>query len=428
MLDALHILRHFFAARRLSASIQTDDDLRTRQAGGLYRFRREVLKKSPFYGTMWNDHFGRFPMMSKAEMLAQFSRINTVGIDLEQAMETAMKAERSRDFAPMIGEVTIGLSSGTSGRRGIFMASKAERLKWAGVMLAKALPRSILRPHRIAFFLRANSNLYSTLNRGSHLSLDFYDLTLPISHHVATLNANQPDVLTAPASVLRALSEEASRGRLAIRPIRILSVAEVLEPEDATFIAEHLGSEVHQIYQCTEGFLGISGADGRIRLNEEYLIVEKEWVDRKAGRFVPIITDFTRSTQPIVRYRLDDVLVEDLSDTSPFTVLKAIEGRCDDVLHFQSACSRVPICGDTMRQAVASSSLPYDDYRIIQEPSGSIRMQFLPELDASGKAEAKRIIDELARRHGAEGPEVGFQQFVPRDPMTKFRRIQRLAA
>ncbi len=428
MFDTFHILRHFLAARRLTASIKTEEDLRQRQADGLYRFRRDVLMRSPFYKTMWNDHFGRFPVMNKASMLASFERLNTVGIGLEQALETAMHAERSRDFAPMIGDVTVGLSSGTSGRRGVFMASKAERLKWAGVMLAKALPRSILRPHRIAFFLRANSNLYSTLNRGRHLSLDFYDLTVPIDRHVAALNASPPDILTAPASVLRALAEEASLGRLSIRPIRILSVAEVLEPEDADFIAEHLGSQVHQIYQCTEGFLGISGADGRIRLNEEYLIVEKEWIDRKAGRFVPIITDFTRSTQPIVRYRLDDVLVEDLSDTSPFTVLKTVEGRCDDVLHFHSASARVPICGDTMRQAIASSQLPYDDYRIIQEPTGSISMQFLPDLDDSGKAEAKRVIDDLARRHGTQPPEVAFQTFIPRDPMTKFRRIQRLAA
>jgi putative adenylate-forming enzyme len=366
--------------------------------------------------------------MDKSTMLENFDRLNTAGIGLEQALETAMKAERSRDFAPMIGSVTVGLSSGTSGRRGVFMASRAERLKWAGVMLAKALPRSILDPHRIAFFLRANSNLYSTLNRGRHLALDFYDLTVPIGRHVDTLNVNPPDVLTAPASVLRALAQEASVKRLAIKPIRILSVAEVLEPEDADFIAAHLGSEVKQIYQCTEGFLGISGPDGRIRLNEEYLIVEKEWVDREAGRFVPIITDFTRCTQPIVRYRLDDVLVEDLSDTSAFTVLKSVEGRCDDVLHFRSATTRVPICGDTMRQAIMASALPYDDYRIIQEPSGSIKMQFVPDLDDSGRAEAKRVVSSLAEKHGTETPVVTFEPFAPRDPMTKFRRIVRLAA
>lgn len=428
MFDAFHILRHFLAARRLSASIRSEDHLRKHQADGLYGFRRSVLRRSPFYKPMWNDAFGRLPMMNKTAMLADFDHLNTVGITLEQAMDIAMQAERSRDFAPMIGDVTIGLSSGTSGRRGVFMASKAERLKWAGVMLAKALPRSILRPHRIAFFLRANSNLYSTLNRGRHLTLDFYDLTIPLHRHVAALNANHADVLTAPASVLRALAEEASLGRLAIRPIRILSVAEVLEPEDARFIADQLGSPVHQIYQCTEGFLGISGADGRIRLNEEYLIVEKEWVDRKTGRFVPVITDFTRRTQPIVRYRLDDVLVEDLSDSSPFTVLKAVEGRCDDVLHFQSAAARVPICGDTMRQAIASSRLPYEDYRIVQEPSGSLRMQFLPDLDDSGRAEAERVVAELASRHGAVAPEVSFEPFAPRDPLAKFRRIMRMAA
>ena len=426
MLDVLTILAHFASARRLAGAIHTKEDLERRQALGLYRFRRNVLRRSPFYSTMWNDAFGRFPVMDKRAMLADFDRINTVGIGIEKAMATAVASERDRDFSPTIGGVTVGLSSGTSGRRGVFMASRAERLKWAGVMLAKALPQSILRPHRVAFFLRANSNLYATLNRGRHLTFSFYDLTMPVAGHVETLNRNPPDILTAPASVLRLLAEEASAGRLSISPLRVFSVAEVLEKEDEMFVSTQFGTPVHQIYQCTEGFLGISQSDGRIRLNEEYLIVEKEWVDRKAGRFVPIVTDFTRSTQPIVRYRLDDILVEDLDDKSPFTVLKAVEGRCDDTLRFQSSCSQVPIFGDTMRQAIASSGIPYEDYRIVQKSDGGLTMQFIPELDPDGRIEAKRAVQALADRHGAVAPSVSFEPFVPRDPMSKFRRITRV--
>jgi len=424
--DTLRILYHFFHARRLAGSIRSRADLQRHQEAGMRRFRRKVLARSPFYAPMRNDPFGRFPIMDKGSYLLHFDRLNTVGVRLEKAMETALAAERNRDFSPSLGGITVGMSSGTSGRRGVFLATGDERAKWAGVMLAKALPSSILKPVSIAFFLRANSNLYSTLNRGRHLRLDFHDLTVPMPVHVDALNRNQPDILTAPAGVLRSLAEEAVAGRLSVRPRTVFSVAEVLEPEDGLSIAAAFGVPVRQIYQCTEGFLGISGEDGRIVLNEEYVIVEKEWVDRESGLFVPLITDFTRSSQPIVRYRLDDVLVEDLEDPSPFTVLKRIEGRCDDSLVLTSPRGPVTVHADTVRQAVAASRLVYDDYRIIQLPDGSLRLQFSPEPDGEGRAAAEAMVRGLADRLGAHVPAIAFEPFEARDPLRKFRRITRI--
>lgn len=428
MIDVLVILKHFFHARRLMNTITSTAELIAHQDRKVAGFRKSVLSKSPYYAALAHAPLVELPIMDKPSSLAAFDSINTVGLGYDTAMSVALEAERNRDFAPTVNGVTVGLSSGTSGKRGVFLASRSERLRWAGVMLAKALPRSILVPHRIAFFLRANSNLYTTLRRGRHLAFDFYDLTVPVSDHVRTLNACPPDVLTAPASILKALAEQAVKGNLAISPIRIYSVAEVLEPGDAEFISQAFGQPVHQIYQCTEGFLGISQADGKIRLNEEYLIVEKEWIDRKAGRFVPIITDFTRTTQPVVRYRLDDVLVEDLDDPSPFTVLKAVEGRQDDILYFRSSSGSVPIYGDSTRQAIAASRIEYDDYRIIQSADGSLNMQFTPSLDFAQRCAAREAVSALAHRHGAQPPDIDFDILPPREPMSKFRRIMRVAA
>src|SRR5699024_2207014 len=102
-----------------------------------------------------------------------------------------------------------------------------------------------------------------------------------------------------------------------------------------------------------EGFLGCTCQHGTLHLNEDIVHIEKEWLDD--NRFIPIITDFTRQTQPIVRYRLDDILIQ-RKDPCPcgshFTAIKYIEGRCDDVLIlpgkngqpvtlFADLCSRV---------------------------------------------------------------------------------------
>src|SRR6202034_951555 len=126
--------------------------------------------------------------------------------------------------------------------------------------------------------------------------------------------------------------------KIDIQPKRITSVAEVLDPFDEKIIEDAFEQPVHQIYQCTEGFLGCTCTQGRMHLNEEFVFFEKEWVDQKNGRFVPIVTDFSRTTQPIVRYRLDDVLVLDerlCPCAAPTTVISRIEGRMDDVLYGQ---------------------------------------------------------------------------------------------
>lgn len=424
MNDKLTVLYHFYNARCLMSSIQSSLDLYGHQEKGIKAFRKNVLMKSPFYREFADKPLSEFPIMDKATMLANFNDINTAGIGYDQAMQTALDSERSRDFSPEISGVTVGLSSGTSGRRGLFLASKQERLKWAGIMLAKALPRSILKPHRIAFFLRANSNLYSTLNTGKQLKLDFYDITYGVDHSFEALNATQPEILTAPASVLRRLAEATLKGQVKITPLRIFSVAEVLDEDDKAYIASAFNKEVHQIYQCTEGFLGISDFNGRLRLNEEYVHIEKEWIDKKNGRFVPIITDFTRSTQPIVRYRLDDVLIEDLKDGTPFTVLKAIEGRCDDVCYLQNTEGEpVPLYADTLRQAISASSMPYDKYRIIQHSMDDFELQFEPYLISEFHHRVGEVFASMASRHGCKAPNIRISAFEKPADGDKFRRI-----
>ena len=101
-----------------------------------------------------------YPIVDKEFMMEHFQEINTVGIGREEAEEFAVRAERERNFLPKLRGVTVGLSSGTSGKRGIFLVSDEERVRWAGYILAKFLPVRIWEKCSIGFFMRADSNLY----------------------------------------------------------------------------------------------------------------------------------------------------------------------------------------------------------------------------------------------------------------------------
>ena len=138
-----------------------------------------VTENSEFY----KDFSGRmpedFPVINKKIMMDNIDRINTVGVKKEEALDFAVRSERERSFSPKLGKITVGLSSGNSDTRGVFLVSDSEKSQWAGYVLAKLLGDSILKPHKVAFFMRANSNLYEAV-KSRQIRFEFFDIFLPI--------------------------------------------------------------------------------------------------------------------------------------------------------------------------------------------------------------------------------------------------------
>jgi putative adenylate-forming enzyme len=335
------------------------------QSRRLEQFMSKALMDIPYYRSYRGAAHDQLPIIDKPTMLRQFAAFNNRGIPLEAASEAAARAERNRDFMPTLpGGVTVGLSSGTSGERGVFLASDRERGLWAGAILARVLSPASLRqlltpwarPLTVAFFLRANSRLYTTVD-GRRLRFVFFDLLEPMADHVQALDALQPDLLIAPASVLGHLARCQEEGQMSLEPRQVVSVAEVLEPDDQLAAQRAWRVAVSQVYQCTEGFLAASCSSGRLHLNEEFLHVEPLWLDEAHTRFVPLLTDFTRHTQTFVRYRLDDVLrlaAEPCPCGRVTLPLEAVEGRQDDMLWLPGLDDGAlrPVFADLLRRAM----------------------------------------------------------------------------
>jgi putative adenylate-forming enzyme len=368
------LLLAYWRARRLHFSTRTA--LEQHQARALQKFMRKLCQRSDYFAAFKGKPLAQWPLMDKAHMIANFDAMNTAGLALTQVMDVAMRAERSGDFTPTIGSITVGLSSGTSAQRGAFIVSAKEKAQWAGIMLAKALPNGLFAGERVALFLRANSNLYTAV-RNRWITFAFFDLFKPFDQHAARLANYRPSIIVAPAQVLRQLALAALSGQLQVMPKRVISVAEVLEPQDRIIIEKAFGA-LHEIYQATEGFLASTCAHGVLHLNEEYVHVEPQWLDDAHRRFVPVITDFSRMTQPIVRYRLNDVLVARAEPCPCGKVTRAldhIEGRCDDMLILPGRDgSQIVVFSDVLSRALAQV-LPMDaDYRLVQDGAASLRL------------------------------------------------------
>lgn len=434
----MHLIVYYYI-RTLKARKWTDRAWLERwQEKKIIRHVESIRRASPFYRELWQGiasaDWRSFPVIDKQIMMDHFDSLNTVGISREQAMEAALLAEQTRDFKPLVGGVTVGLSSGTSGNRGLFVVSAREQAAWSGTVLAKLLPGGLLQAEKIAFFLRANSNLYESVKRG-RLQFQYFDLLEPVEQHVRRLEAYRPGILIAPASMLRLLAEEQAAGRLTLQPRKIISVAEVLDPLDRRYIEETFGLPVHQAYQCTEGFLGATCEHGTLHLNEDIVHVEKEYIDRESRRFVPMITDFSRTSQPIIRYRLNDILTEaaaPCSCGSVFTAIERIEGRCDDILYLPHAGQGAPVAffPDFVTRAVIAASPAIEHYRVVQTGAETLEISYRGRDGAlQGTAEIQEQIamqiNRLCHRTGCVPPQISFAPYDFRPGASKLRRVER---
>lgn len=398
----------------------------------------ELSGRSGFYRGLAEHDILSLPIIDKAFMMEHFDEINTVGIGRDEALEFAVRAERERNFAPKLKGVTVGLSSGTSGKRGIFLISDQEKDRWAGYILAKFLPGSIFKTYSIAFFMRADSNLYEAVN-SKNIQFHFFDIYLDMEEHRKRLTELQPDILAGQPSLLLMIAEDLRQGKTKIQPKVVISIAEVLEKEDEERLKRAFGLPViHQVYQCTEGCLASTCPLGTLHLNEDIVRIEREYLDER--RFIPVVTDFMRKAQPVIRYRLNDILVEKKEACqckSPFLALERIEGREDDVFSFQGRDGKERLVfpdfirrcilfaddseteNGTKRWVKQSAS---GDYRIVQETEG--RISVYADLTEKGRQRVEKEFRQLSEDRGFALPEITFKPYFC-EKGKKMKRIER---
>jgi putative adenylate-forming enzyme len=238
-------------------------------------------------------------------------------------------------------------------------------------------------------------------------------------------------VLVAPATVLRRLADLHHD----LQPRQVISVAETLESHDAEAIARALNCRVQQIYQATEGFLGYSCEAGRVHLNEECVHIEPEWLDAEHTRFHPIVTDFTRETQVIARYRLDDVLrlAEGPCPCGRVSMaLAAIDGRRDAILqlpeaHGAAGGARRAIFPDVVRRAMMLAGDQIRDYRIVSSGDELVVRLSTSATDDRAVSAVRAELLAMFAQQGVEPPAITFQPWQDDPPGDKCCRIRQLA-
>ena len=414
------IISTFIKVRYFSKWTSRDKllEYQEKEVGRHLKFLKE---NSPYFKT--HEITENFTM-NKAFMMENFDELNTLGVKKDEAMDIALNSEKTRNFNQKYKNISVGLSSGTSGHRGMFITTPEEQGTWAGTILAKMLPKNNIFGHKIAFFLRADNDLYKTIN-SFLISLEYFDTFKDIDEHIERLNKYKPTMVVAPPSLLLILAKKIEEGELRVSPKRVISVAEILEKPDEEYIKKQFKLNiVHQIYQATEGFLACTCEYGHLHLNEDLIKFEKIYIDEK--RFYPIITDFRRTSQPFVNYYLNDILVEATEPCECGSILQKIEkieGRSDDIFKFINKFGKeIVVFPDFIRRTILFVE-NIREYQVFQINSNLLELAIL-NINEEQKKLIKKEFNKLFNSLDIENIEIKFIDYNI-DRTKKLKRIVR---
>lgn len=290
----------------------------------------------------WWKAFFSLPIINKQIMMDHFDDLNTCGLKKEEALEFAMNQELSGDYAGYYRDkYVIGLSSGTSGNKGIFVTPREMTERLPSVFLARGgIPLSYL-PFRILFLLRVFSQGFSDIN-SPFIKLNYMSTMTKPEELIDKINAKRLTIIMAPPSMLRILSSHSKMIKIPIK--MIVSYAEVLEKEEKEKIKKAFNCKVTEIYQASEGQLGSTCKCGNLHINEDLVFVElydeEGSVLDEPGKMASrmLVTNLINKAQPLIRYEMNDLIVlgEKCTCGSAFRVIEKILGRHDDVLYLKT--------------------------------------------------------------------------------------------
>lgn len=376
---------------------------------------------SPFYAERLKRGVAlpEVPIIDKAIMMRHFDEINTAGLSRDPLIEFKIRQERSGDIGLYREQFSVGLSSGTSGNRGLTVLSRAEReLYGCLIWVRNGLPKKIGRV-RLLFTLRTNNAAYMEATGLFGPTIVFADYTHSADELLDLLNGRNLNVLAGPPSLLRMIAAKAGRLKHPLKAV--VSYAEVLDGKTKDYLERLFDAPVVQIYQCSEGFIASTCRFGNLHINEDTILVEGEPVDLTQPSVQNVIlTDLYRTTQPIIRYRLGDLLEFD-TDPCPcgscFRRLKLIHGRSDDIFHLKGTDGETRyLFPDYVRRAINQASGQIIEYQALQHSPEEIEIRLSLEANADRAAITQKVLENLRWRADKIGAALGEVRFSDRPP------------
>jgi phenylacetate-CoA ligase len=286
------------------------------------------------------------PVLTKPELMERFDDIVT---DSRLRLDDLLRHLDEIDSDVLyLGEHRVMTSSGSSGRKAVFVYDRAA---WAGI-LAMFLRRSAWtntgpRFPRLRFaFIGGGSPTHMSRRGGRTLDVGLHRLcnlsvTQPLPELVARLNDFRPQALYGYPSVVGLLAVEQQAGRLRLELESLSTSSEPLSPALRERLEHAFGVRPSNFYATTEGLYGHECPEGSMHLFDDMCIAEN--VDEDYRPVPPgevgsrlLVTNLFNRTQPLIRFEVTDLVAvepEPCPCGRSLMRLRSLEGRAEDVLH-----------------------------------------------------------------------------------------------
>ena len=402
----------------------TRRQLEAHQTKALQNLRRYAYERSPFYQRFHKDLAGRplheLPVLTKAMMMEHYDELVTDrSLHLEEIRAFATEGEAGQ---PYKNRYWVNATSGSSGHPGFFLfdqsewvqvlASFARAQEWSGVHI------SLTRRQRMATVAsispwHMSSQVAATVKSWWRPSLRV-PASQPLSKTVEDLNAWQPEVLVAYASMLGILAEEQLARRLHIRPTFVYAASEVLSSQTRNRVKEAWGKEPFNQYVATEtaSIAAEHQECRRMHFFDDLVIsevVDEQYRPVPAGEYgakILVTTLFSR-TQPLIRYELNDsvrVSTEPDNCGLPFAVLDSIQGRVEDSLTLPAVSG-----GEVLIRPLVINRImdivPVSGWQMIQQADGGLALLLV---GARNGLTDEALVNQISKSLAQEGARVPY--------------------
>ena len=314
------------------------------------------------------------------------------------------------------GRYEVCATSGSSGRRGIFLFDRDE---WAAIIASFARAREwaglridLTRQVKTAVVASTTPWHMSSLVAATGRSWWMPELRLPaaapLEQLVAALNGWQPELLIAYASMAQLLAEEQRAGRLRISPRRVMTSSEVLTAAARRTISAVWGEVLFNQYAATEtGAIAAECAGHHgLHIFEDHVLIEVVDADNQPappgtyGAKLLVTTLFSR-TMPLIRYELSDSvrLSTALCPVDrPFGLISGIQGRAEDILELpRTGGGTIRVHPLLFHQVM--DRVPTSGWQIVQEADG-LRVLLVERTENQGGAGIPAALQQALTEQG----------------------------
>jgi putative adenylate-forming enzyme len=446
-------LQDFAAGLRLGRRLIADQRLSRAELLELQRRRLDAIVRhaaahSAFYRERLAGRIGAgpveldaLPVLTKAEMMAGYDELVTdPRLRRDDLLDWIAAAERDDHY---LGEFRVMTTSGSSGRKGLFVYDR-DAWRWViGMFLRQSdamgvtprVPRRRIAAVHGAAQAHMSRQVTTSVAVGAHRLLTL-PVTLPVGELVERLNRFRPDFVTGYPSVLARLAEEQLEGRLRLRLSGASTSSELRTREVTARIREAFGVEPFDIYATTEGLWGGEcDRHGGVHLFEDVTLVEN--VDEE-GRPVPpgeagarlLLTSLVNRVQPIIRLEVTDAMVlDDAPCACGRSLLRArvIEGRTDDVVELPGA-GGTAVAVLPLEFGLVGGDPDVAEFQVVQRGT-ALDLRVVPRA-AAGEALEARLQEALSGRLadlGVAAPDVRVER-VAQLPRTAGGKLQLVVA